>query len=155
MLKKVSLIWIWLISMNVNSQTLKSWTLDSFEVNLIRYETVHESQGIFPLEKPSRFYSLIEIRKHGKIVSMGGNYTLSKDSCSIKFFELPDPRIKNGNVGTFYTLGLCTKKITAKMIRLPILQSLQSEWTFCCSTFRKGWKNGFAPQNDWGFFNIF
>lgn len=115
----LQLLIIFLSNYSLFGQVIKTWEIDSFQVNLIRYETVHESQGIFPLEKPSRFNSLIEIRKHGKIVSMGGNYTLSKDSCTIKFFELPDPRIKNGKVGTFYTLGLCNKKITAKTISKP------------------------------------
>ncbi len=115
----LQLLIIFLSNYSLFGQVIKTWEIDSFQVNLIRYETVHESQGIFPLVKPSRFNSLIEIRKHGKIVSMGGNYTLSKDSCTIKFFELPDPRIKNGKVGTFYTLGLCNKKITAKTISKP------------------------------------
>lgn len=119
MLKKSIVICMWLISMNVNSQTLKTSTIDSFQVNLIRYENVYETVGIVPLEKPSTFFSLIEIRKHGKLVSMGGNYSLSKDSCTIKFFELSEPRIKNGKVGTFYTLGLRTKKIDAKTISKP------------------------------------
>ena len=116
---KLQLVFILLCENILIGQILKTWDIDSFQVNLIRYEQVQETGGIFPLEKPSTFYTLIEIRKHGKIVSMGGNYTLSKDSCTIKFMELPNPRIKNGKVSTFYSLELCTKKISAKTISKP------------------------------------
>ncbi len=117
----LQLLIIFLSKNSLFGQVIKTWEIDSFQVNLIRYEQVKENVGIFPIDRSSAkaYYSLIEIRKHGKIVSMGGNYTLSKDSCTIKFFELPEPRIKNGKVGTYYTLGLCNKKITAKTISKP------------------------------------
>ena len=121
MFKKVLILLFLIIVFNTNSQIIKSWTIDSFQVNLIRYEQVQETPGIFPIDRPSAkaYNSLIEIRKHGKLIKMGGNYSLSKDSCSLSFFELPDPRIKNGIVGAFYTLDLCNKKITVKRISKP------------------------------------
>jgi len=121
MFKKVLALLSLIIVFNTNCQIIKSWTIDSFQVNLVRYEQVQETPGIFPLDKPSTkaFYSLFEIRKHGKVVSIGGNYTLSKDSCFLSFLELPSPRIKNGKVGTHYTLGLCNHKITAKTVSKP------------------------------------
>ena len=105
----------------MNSQIIKSWTIDSFQVNLVRYEQVQETPGIFPIDRPSTtaFYSLFEIKKGGKLVTLGGNYSLSKDSCFLSFLELPSPRIKNGKVGKFYTLELCNLKITAKTISKP------------------------------------
>lgn len=118
--KALALLFL-IIVFNSNSQIIKSWTIDSFQVNLVRYEQVQGTAGIFPIDRPSAtaFYSLFEIRKHWKLITLGGNYSLSKDSCVIKFFELPEPRIKNGKVGTFYTLGLCNNKITAKTISKP------------------------------------
>lgn len=117
----LQLVFVLLSENALIGQILKTWDIDSFQVNLIRYEQVQETPGIFPIDRPSAkaYNSLIEIRKHGKIVSMGGNYTLSKDSCTIKFMELPNPRIKNGKVSTLYSLGLCTKKIDAKTISKP------------------------------------
>lgn len=121
MFKKALVLLFLIIVFNTNSQIIKSWTIDSFQVNLIRYEQVQDTPGIFPIDRPSAkaYYSLIEIIKHGKLIKMGGNYSLSKDSCSLSFFELPDPRIKNGIVGAFYTLDLCNKKITVKRISKP------------------------------------
>ncbi len=103
------------------SQVVKTWTIDSFQVNLVRYEQEQETPGIFPIDRPTAkaFYSLFEIKKLGKLVTLGGNYSLSKDSCSLAFLELPSPRIKNGTVGTYYTLGLCNRKVTAKTVTKP------------------------------------
>lgn len=72
MFKKVLALLSLIIVFNTKSQIIKSWTIDSFQVNLVRCEQVQETAGIFPLEKSSAYYSLIEIRKHGKLVSMGG-----------------------------------------------------------------------------------
>ena len=117
----LTVFWIIIHASVCSSQVVKTWTIDSFQVNLVRYEQVQDTPGIFPIDRTSArsFYSLIEIKKQGKLVTLGGNYSLSKDSCFLSFLELPSPRIKNGKVGTFYTLGLCNQKITAKTVSKP------------------------------------
>ena len=121
MFKNILFLFILFASFHGYGQIIKSWILDSFQVNLIRYELVQETPGIFPIDRHSTkaFYSLFEIKKQAKLVKLGGNYSLSKDTCFINFFELPEPRIKNGKVGTFYKLGLCNNKITANTISKP------------------------------------
>lgn len=105
-----------------SGQVVKTWNIDSFQVNLVRYEQVQETPGIFPSDRPyaRSFYCLFELKKQGKLVTLGGNYSLSKDSCFLSFLELPSPRIKNGTVGTYYTLGLCNEKVTAKTVTKPV-----------------------------------
>lgn len=117
----LQLVFVLLIENALIGQILKTWDIDSFQVNLIRYEQVQETPGIFPIDRPTAkaFYSLFEIKKKGKLVTLGGHYLLSSDSCFLSFLELPSPRIKNGKVGAFYTLGLCNNKITAKTISKP------------------------------------
>lgn len=117
----LTVFWIIIHASACSSQVVKTWTIDSFQVNLVRYEQVQETPGIFPIDRTSArsFYSLFEIKKQGKLVTLGGNYSLSTDSCFLSFLELPSPRIKNGKVGTFYTLGLCNRKVTAKTVTKP------------------------------------
>lgn len=121
MFKNILFLFILFASIYGYGQIIKSWVLDLFQVNLVRYEQVQETPGIFPIDRPSAraFYSLFEIKKQGKLVTLGGNYLLSTDSCFLSFLELPPPRIKNGKVGTYYTLGLCNRKVTAKTVTKP------------------------------------
>ncbi len=160
--------WIFIHASVCSSQVVKTWTIDSFQVNLVRYEQVQDTPGIFPIDRTSArsFYSLIEIKKQGKLVTLGGNYSLSTDSCFLSFLELPSPRIKNGTVGTFYTLGLCNRKVTAKTVTKPgwILNEISNATIrpldslyynpynqnvpFNVPNYNAGKKNSATPQND-------
>ncbi len=160
--------WIFIHASVGSSQVVKTWSVDSFQANLIRYEQVQETPGIFPIDRPSAstFYSLFELKKQGKLVTLGGNYSLSTDSCFLSFLELPSPRIKNGKVGTFYTLGLCNHKITVKTVSKPTwnyneisnatIRPLDSLYynpynqnvPFNVPNYNSGKKNGLTPQND-------
>jgi len=49
----LQLVFVLLSENALIGQILRTWDIDSFQVNLIRYEQVQETPGIFPIDRPS------------------------------------------------------------------------------------------------------
>lgn len=108
------------ITVNCQSQSLlKNWTIDSFQISLYRIEQARVDVGIFHSTPPS-YFTMFEIKKNNFPITLGGGgIEVSKDSCILSFLELPQIRVKNGNVGTLYEINLCKKEILSKTVTKP------------------------------------
>ena len=93
----LTVFWIIIHASVGSSQVVKTWNIDSFQVNLGRYEQVQETPVIFPIDRSSArsFYSLFEIRKQEHVVYPGSNKFYWKNGQWIKqeiIHEQPVPR---------------------------------------------------------------
>jgi hypothetical protein len=72
---------------------------------------------------------MFEIKKNNLPITLGGGgIDVSKDSCKLSFLELPQIRVKNGNVGTIYVINLCKLEIQSKTVFKPnwIIEEIDS-----------------------------
>ncbi len=99
-------------------QVIKSWKIDSFQVNLIRQQHVQESYNA-SFNAKKTYYTFFEIKKNHQSITIGGTIQVSPDSCEISFLELPKLRVKNGLVGVHYFLNLCSQTLKSSKIYKP------------------------------------
>jgi hypothetical protein len=120
--KANQILFLFLISLltsNIRGQIIKSWKIDSIQVELIRIEHAHDNGGIH-YHVPSSYFTMFEIKKNNLPVTIGGGgIDVSKDSCVISFLELPKNRVRNGVVGHTYKINLCESAISSQKVIKP------------------------------------
>ncbi len=110
---------IFILTSNVRGQIIKTWKIDSFQVELIRIEQARVDVGIHYHVPPS-YFTMFEIKKNNLPITIGGGgIDVSKDSCVISFLELPKDRVKNGIVGHTYKINLCKSEISSQKVIKP------------------------------------
>lgn len=121
-MKKTKLLFLYLSSLvyfNCYSQIIKTWNIDSFQIELIRIEQARVDVGIHYHVPPS-FFTMFEVKKNNLPITIGGGgIDVSKDSCIISFLELPKNRVKNGIVGHTYRINLCKSEISSQKVVKP------------------------------------
>lgn len=101
------------------SQIIKTWKIDSFQIELIRIEQARVDVGIGYHVRLS-FFTMFEVKKNNLPITIGGGgIDVSKDSCVISFLELPKNRVKNGIVGRTYRINLCKSEISSQKVVKP------------------------------------
>lgn len=110
---------IFILTSNVRGQIIKTWKIDSFQVEHIRIEQARVDIGIHYHVPPS-YFTMFEIKKNNLPITIGGGgIDVSKDSCVISFLELPKDRVKNGIVGHTYKINLCKSEISSQKVIKP------------------------------------
>ncbi|MFM1894359.1 MAG: hypothetical protein RIQ90_1525 [Bacteroidota bacterium] len=108
-----------LLTSSVHGQIIKTWKIDSLQVELIRIEQARVDVGIHHHTPPS-FFTMFEIKKNDLPIKIGGGgIDVSKDSCVLSFLELPKNRVKNGIVGHTYKINLCNSEISSQKVIKP------------------------------------
>lgn len=105
----------------IAQEAIKSWNIDPYTIQLVKYENITEDVGIriYPQGKAKSYYHLFDISKNSSNFQLSGHIRVNKDSSKLTFIELEKPRKTEGILGYDVLINLQAKTLKINPISKP------------------------------------
>lgn len=102
-------------------EIVKTWHVEPYTVQLIKYENISEDVGIkiYPQGKAKSYYQVFEITNNTLNFERSGHIRVNKDSTKLYLIEVALPRSSEGVMGNDVTIDLATNTVQSTPIIKP------------------------------------